>query len=56
MPSRSTEKAESVVEKVQPVVNYLVETVAVDDLGKEVKDKKKATRGSNFRKKHTLQS
>ena len=45
------------VEKVQPVVNYLVETVAVDDLGKEVKDKKKkATWGSNFRKKHTLQS
>ena len=32
-PSRSREKAESVVEKVQAVVNYLVETVAVGDQG-----------------------
>ena len=32
-PSRSREKAETVVEKVQPVVNYLVETVAVGDQG-----------------------
>ena len=31
--SRSREKAESVVEKVQSVVNYLVETVAVGDQG-----------------------
>ena len=52
-PSRSREKAESVVEKVQSVVNYLVETVAVGDQGKEVKNKKKVTRGSNVRKKHT---
>ena len=52
-PSRSREKAQSVVEKVQSVVNYLVETVVVRDQGKEVKDKKKATRGSNVRKKHT---
>ena len=41
------------VEKVQSVVNYLVETVAVGDQDKEVKDKKKATRGSNVHKKHT---
>ena len=52
-PSRSREKVESVVEKVQSLVNYLVETVAVGDQGKEVKDKKKATRGSNVCKKHT---
>ena len=52
-PSRSREKAEPVVEKIQSVVNYLVETVAIDDQGKEVKDKKKATRGSNVRKKHS---
>ena len=52
-PSRSREKAESVVEKVQSVVNYLVKTVAVGDQGKEVKDKMKATWGSNVRKKHT---
>ena len=51
--SKSRVKAESVVEKVQSVVNYIVETVAVGDQGKEVKDKKKATRGSNVRKKHT---
>ena len=51
--SRSRDKAESVVEKVQSVVNYLVETVAVGDQGKEVKDKKKATRESHVRKKHT---
>ena len=41
------------VEKVQSVVNYLVETVAIGDQRKEVKEKKKATRGSNVRKKHT---
>ena len=52
-PSRSREKAESLVEKVQSVVNYLVEIVAVGAQGKEVKDKKKATRGSNVCKKHT---
>ena len=34
-------------------MNYLVETIAVDDQGKEVKDKKKATLGSNVRKKDT---
>ena len=34
-------------------MNYLVETIAVDDQGKEVKDKKKATLESNVRKKHT---
>ena len=39
VPSRSREKAESVVAKVQSVVNYLVETVALGDQGKEVKDK-----------------
>ena len=52
-PSRSREKAESVVEKVQSVVNYLLKTVAVGDQGKEVKDKMKATWGSNVCKKHT---
>ena len=52
-PSRSREKAKSVVEKVQAVVNYLVETVAVGDQGKEIKDEKKAAWGSNVRKKHT---
>ena len=41
------------VEKVQSVVNYLVEIGAIGDKGKEVKDKKKATRGSNVCKKHT---
>ena len=51
--SRWTEKAESVIGKVQSVVNYLVHTVAIGDQGKEVKDKKKATRGSNVCKKHT---
>ena len=51
--SKSRVKAESVVEKVQSVVNYIAETVAVGDQGKEVKDKKKATRGSNVRKKHS---
>ena len=30
-----------------------METVAIGDKGKEVKDKKKATRGSNVRKNHT---
>ena len=34
-------------------MNYLVETVAVGDQGKEIKDEKKATWGSNVRKKHT---
>ena len=43
--SRSREKAESVVEMVQSVV--------VGDQGKEAKNKKKATRGSSVRKKHT---
>ena len=52
-PSWSREEAESVVEKVQSVVNYLVETVAVGDQGKEVKDKKKATWGTNVHKKRT---
>ena len=47
------DQAKSVVEKVQSVVNYLVETAAVGDHSKEVKDKKKTTRGSNVRKKHT---
>ena len=51
--SRSRKKTQLVIEKVQSVVNYLVETIAVDDQGKEVKDKKKATLGSNVRKKHT---
>ena len=54
--SKSRVKAESVVEKVQSVVNYIVETVAVGDQGKEVKDKKKATRRSNVCKKSTLLS
>ena len=39
--------------KAQPVVNYLVETVAVGDQGKKIKDKTKATWGSNVHKKHT---
>ena len=52
-PTRTRQKAESVVEKVQSVVNYLVETAAVGDHSKEVKDKKKATWESNVRKKHT---
>ena len=52
-PSRSREKGESVVEEVQSIVNYLVETVVVGDQDKQVKDKKKATQGSNVRKKHT---
>ena len=55
-PSRSREKVESVVEKVQSLVNYLVETVAIGDQGKEVKDKKKATRGSNVCKSTLLSS
>ena len=50
---RLPDQAKSVVEKVQSVVNYLVETAAVGDHSKEVKDKKKTTRGSNVRKKHT---
>ena len=41
------------VEKVKSVVNYLVETVAVGDQGKEVKGKKKATRVANVHKKDT---
>ena len=41
------------VEEVQSVVNYLVETVAVGDQDKQVRDKKKATQGSNVRKTHT---
>ena len=41
------------VEKVQSIVNYLVEIVAVVDQAKEIKGKKKGTRGSDFRKKHT---
>ena len=52
-PSRSREKAESVVEKIPSVRNYLVETVAIGDEEKEIKDQKKATRGSNVRKKLT---
>ena len=55
-PSRSREKAESVVEKVQSVVNYLVETVSIGDPGKEVKDKKKATRGGQIIIKSTVLS
>ena len=54
--SRWTEKAESVVGKVQSVMNYLVQTVAIGDQGKEVKDKKKATRGSNVCKSTLLSS
>ena len=54
--SRSRETAEPVIEKIQSVVNYLEETVAIGDQGKEVKDKKKATRGSNVCKKSTLLS
>ena len=50
---RLPDQAKSVVEKVQSVVNYLVETAAVGDHSKEVKDKKKATWESNVRKKHT---
>ena len=41
------------VEKVQSVVNYLVETVAVGDEYKEIKYEKKATRVWNVRNKHT---
>ena len=41
------------VEKIPSVRNYLVETVAIDDEEKEIKDQKKATRGSNVRKKLT---
>ena len=39
--------------KIQSVRNYLVETVAIGDEEKEIKDQKKAARGSNIRKKHT---
>ena len=38
---RLPDQAKSVVEKVQSVVNYLVETAAVGDHSKEVKDKRK---------------
>ena len=44
------------VEKVQSIVNYLVEIVAVVDQAKEIKGKKKGTRGQIFVKSTLLSS